>query len=53
MNYPFWLGYVGQSRLLLHYWNGASPDMDCDQPPANAQQAESSAFSTNLLGLLE
>lgn len=42
MDFPFWLRQSGKFRLLLRYWNGTPPNIDCDKPPVGSRQVKSS-----------
>jgi len=40
-DFPFHLKLNGQFRLLLRYWNGSLPDMDCEKPAAGWREVKS------------
>jgi len=48
-DFPFRLRHNGKFRLLLRYWNGAAPDLNCKQPPAGSRQAKSSTALAQLV----
>jgi hypothetical protein len=41
--YPFALAIIGRARLVLPYWLGAQPDLDCTHPPKGARKTHSKA----------
>jgi hypothetical protein len=42
--FPFRLRQTGQIRLVLWYWVGGMPDLDCGHPPKREKRLESEAF---------
>lgn len=52
-DFPFRLRHSGQFRLLLRYWNGAAPDLNCKQPPGGSRQVKSSTALAQLAYTLE
>jgi hypothetical protein len=42
--FPFRLRQTGQIRLVLWYWVGAVPNLDCTHPPKGEKKIESKAF---------
>ena len=42
--FPFRLRETGHIRLVLWYWVGAMPDLDCGHPPKGEKRRESKTF---------
>ena len=51
-DFPFRLRHSGKFRLLLRYWNGAAPDLNCRQPPAGSRQVKSSTALAQVVSTL-
>jgi hypothetical protein len=43
--FPFRLNDTGTVRLVLYYWRGSMPDLDCGAPPKHAKQIMSQPFA--------
>lgn len=48
-DFPFRLKYAGDIRLLLRYWVGAIPDLNCNKPPAGWHQVKSPTVRTGIV----
>lgn len=42
--FPFVPGSAGRMRLILSYWIGSLPDIDCSHPLKNAKKVRSHEF---------
>lgn len=47
--YPFVLLAAGRLRVVLTYWPGSKPSLDCSKPPEGARKVRSAPFVVNLL----
>jgi hypothetical protein len=51
--FPFRLDHPGlrpgRMRLLLFYWSGSQPELDCAKPPKGARKTESAPFLMRLM----
>lgn len=52
-DFPFRLRHNGKFRLVLRYWNGAAPDLDCKQLPPGSRKVTSSTALAQLVYTLE
>ena len=42
--FPFRLNQYGQLRVVLNYWSGSRPDLDCSKTPRRKKAVRSSPF---------
>lgn len=49
LEFPFRLNAAGNVRLLLSYWRGSFPQLDCSKSPKGSRQVKSKPFILKLL----
>jgi hypothetical protein len=49
IEFPFRLNATGNVRLLLIYWQGSLPELECSKPPKGSHVVKSNAFFMRLL----
>jgi hypothetical protein len=51
-DFPFWFSGAGTLRVVLHYWRGSQPNLDCATNPHGKKTAKSRPFLIPLIEYL-